>query len=156
MMNPSMTTPFRESLRSGATVALTAALGHAAVFAVIALIYGSAIGGHDDWRGAPAIAIGAFLSWLLLVGRRIMAPLWLFLIAGFMTVALSVLLVVIATITVAMGYLDGWLAFLMAMNVLPFALLGGGVVAAVVSLLYGLALRQLMIRSRQNRNLKGA
>jgi hypothetical protein len=30
----------------------------------------------------------------------------------------------------------------MAMNVLPFALLGGGTVAAIVSLVYGLALRR--------------
>jgi hypothetical protein len=78
----------------------------------------------------------------LLVGRQTRASFWLFLIAGFVTITLSVLLVVIATITVAMGRFDGWLAFSMAMNVLPFALLGGGTVAATISLLYGLVLRR--------------
>jgi len=142
MLIMSATMPARESRRSGTAVALSAALGHAAVFSAVALLYSMAVGEHDTWRGVPAIAIGAFLSWLLLVDRQTRASFWLFLIAGFVTITLSVLLVVIATITVAMGRFDGWLAFSMAMNVLPFALLGGGTVAAVISLLYGLALRR--------------
>lgn len=142
MLIMSATMPARESRRSGTAVALSAALGHAAVFSAVALLYSMAVGEHDTWRGVPAIAIGAFLSWLLLVDRQTRASFWLFLIAGFVTITLSVLLVVIATITVAMGRFDGWLAFSMAMNVLPFALLGGGTVAATISLLYGLVLRR--------------
>lgn len=142
MLIMSATMPARESRRCGTAVALSAALGHAAVFSAVALLYSMAVGEHDTWRGVPAIAIGAFLSWLLLVDRQTRASFWLFLIAGFVTITLSVLLVVIATITVAMGRFDGWLAFSMAMNVLPFALLGGGTVAATISLLYGLALRR--------------
>lgn len=142
MLIMSATMPARESRRSGTAVALSAALGHAAVFSAVALLYSMAVGEHDTWRGVPAIAIGAFLSWLLLIDRQTRASFWLFLIAGFVTITLSVLLVVIATITVAMGRFDGWLAFSMAMNVLPFALLGGGTVAATISLLYGLALRR--------------
>lgn len=142
MLIMSATMPARESRRSGTAVALSAALGHAAVFSAVALLYSMAVVEHDTWRGVPAIAIGAFLSWLLLVDRQTRASFWLFLIAGFVTITLSVLLVVIATITVAMGRFDGWLAFSMAMNVLPFALLGGGTVAATISLLYGLALRR--------------
>jgi hypothetical protein len=142
MLIMSATMPARESRRSGTAVALSAALGHAAVFSAVALLYSMAVGEHDTWRGVPAIAIGAFLSWLLLIDRQTRASFWLFLIAGFVTITLSVLLVVIATITVAMGRFDGWLAFSMAMNVLPFALLGGGTVAATISLLYGLVLRR--------------
>ncbi|MGE0677030.1 hypothetical protein [Pseudolabrys sp.] len=132
----------RGSRLSGIAIALTAAFGHAAVFAAVALLYAMIVGEHDTWRGAPAIAIGAFVSWLVLAGSRLDVPVWLTLIAGFVTIALSTLLVVLATVMVSMGRFDGWLAFSMAMNVLPFALLGGGTVAAIVSLVYGLALRR--------------
>lgn len=124
---------------------------HGAV-AIVCDISGVSTGGVP---ALPAVIPAALMSWLLLAGRGPRTSAWRLLSTGYLTIAVSVLITIAATVTVSIGHFDHGTMRRMITSVLPRALVIYGTGAAILTLLYGLTIRLISLRSDELRKLSG-
>ncbi|MCW5691661.1 MAG: hypothetical protein KIT48_04795 [Pseudolabrys sp.] len=106
----------------------------------------------------PALAAvlpAALMSWLLLVGCGSRTSVWRLLSTGYLTIAVSFLIIVAATVTVSIGHFDPETMLRMTTGVLPRALVIYGTGAAILTLLYGLTVHLISARLGKFKKVPG-
>lgn len=122
---------------------IVAAVGHAMIFWLFIKLLALVVEDAGTFSQSGVVLISGLTPWLFCVRNIHHARLWQFVFAGYLSVALDVV-VAMSIVTVAMvGRFNTVMIVTSLAAVLPWVLVPWGTLMAIVSVVYGILLRRL-------------
>ncbi|WP_045365446.1 MULTISPECIES: hypothetical protein [Methyloceanibacter] len=118
------------------------AAGHAVIFWVFVKLLTLVVADAGTLSHSGVMLISGLAAWLLCVRDVHRARLWQFVLAGYLAVALDIVIALTIESTAMLGRFDMALATTSIAALLPWVLVPWGTLMAAVSTIYGILLRR--------------